>query len=762
MATTQTHPKSCLKEVSALLERAAAEGRSALAEPEVYRALQCLGLKTPVHRVITAKTKAALDGEAGNILREFPGEKVVLKISSSKTLHKTESAAVAVVSREEHAVKEALADLAARFPEAEGIMACEFVEHTVFSLGHELIIGGRQDEAFGPVLTLGIGGTHAEEASSALRPGTVPAIASLALLKETGGWKAFIERAWAWRYASGKVRGSKRLVEDWELQVWLEAFAELLRTFSDESGSPWVIEELEVNPLAVSSRGLVALDGLLRLRPAGPSKRTPPTRKAVWSLLKPSSLAIAGVSEKMNMGRVILRNVIASGFDKARLFVLKDFSGGIDGIKCVKDCASFPIAVDLLVVAIPSKDVPKLIREAATSGKVNSLCLISAGIGEKSGTEQLEAEAAAALAEAKRVNPDFGINGGNSLGIISAPARIDTFFIPTHKQSAPYRSETPGPLAFISQSGAFAISVMDRMPWMRPLYSVSVGNQLDVSVTDYAEAVLEDPGVKVVLVYLEGFKPGDGVSLARTARRARELGKSVVVYKGGRTPAGAGAAKGHTASLAGDFAVARDVLSACGALVAETFDDFDDLSAMALLAAREPLKGNRVFFITNAGFEAVGMADSVTPKGPLRAAAPGPALKERLAAALKEFGLDAIIDVRNPLDVTPMASDAAFVKLADAALSSDEVDVLLLSPVPLTPAMQTLAKGEGHKEDLTKSPLITGLKTLMERHKKPVVFCVSSGHLYDPYVKAAQDQDAAVFRAADRAARALARCLSSR
>ncbi|MBI5882754.1 MAG: acetate--CoA ligase family protein [Elusimicrobia bacterium] len=755
-----------MKEIATLLEHAASEGRSALTEPEVYAVLKALGLRVPAHRVITTKTKAALDGEAGNILREFPGEKVVLKIASSKTLHKTESNAVRVVPKHELEVKQALHDLRSRFPEAEGVMACEFMEHTVFSLGHELILGGRQDEAFGPILSLGIGGTHAEEASLALKPGTVPAIASLTLLDQTGGWQSFMDQAWVWRYASGKVRGSKRLVEDKELKTWLEVFAKLLLAFQDlaqeDGGSKWAIEEIEVNPLAVSSKGLVALDGLLRFRPAKPQKRVPPSKKAVWSLLKPTSLAIAGVSEKMNMGRVILRNVLSAGFDRSRLFILKDHPAGIDGVRCFPDCSSFPIPVDLLVVAVPSKDAPELIRESAASGKVNSLCLISAGIGEKAGTESLEAEASEALAEAKKLNPDFGMNGGNSLGIISAPAKIDTFFIPTYKQSLPYKAAHPGPVAFISQSGAFAISVMDRMPWLRPLYSVSVGNQLDVSVTDYAEAVLEDQAVKVVLVYLEGFKPGDGISLARTALRAKKLGKTVVVYKGGRTPAGAGAAKGHTASLAGDFAVARAVLSASGALVAETFDDFDDLSAMALLAARQPVKGGRTYFITNAGFEAVGMADSVSPKGPLKADVPGPALKERLGSALKEFGLDAIIDVRNPLDVTPMANDAAFVRLADTALSSDEVDVLLLSAVPLTPALQTLPPGEGHKEDFTKSSLVKELTGLMEKHKKPILFCVSSGQLYDPYVKAAQEQGAAVFRAADRAARALASFLTSR
>jgi acyl-CoA synthetase (NDP forming) len=213
--------------------------------------------------------------------------------------------------------------------------------------------------------------------------------------------------------------------------------------------------------------------------------------------------------------------------------------------------------------------------------------------------------------------------------------------------------------------------------------------------------------------------------------------------------------------MAGDFAVAREALSSAGAVVAETFDDFDDLAAMALLAARWRPAGGRTFFITNAGFEAVGMADSVVPRGPIAAPSPGPALAQRLQAVLQKSKLDAIVDVRNPLDVTPMAADAALIELADAALASPEVDSLVLSVVPLTPALQTLPAGAGHPEDLGGKPsVVKELRGLMERHKKPVLFCVASGSLYDPYAQLAQDQGAAVFRAADRAARALAKHLS--
>ncbi|MBI5245244.1 MAG: acetate--CoA ligase family protein [Elusimicrobia bacterium] len=737
------------EDIELLLEGAGKEGRKSLTEAEAYDVFEKLGLDAPKRALISLDRIPLKDTELDRLLSGFPGDKVVLKVSSHKVLHKTESGGVRVCVKREACV--ALATFKRAFPDAEAVLVCEFVEHAVFSMGQELLLGARSDAGFGPLMALGLGGTDTEQMTASLKPGLTPAIMPIALLGEAGSWQDFLDRAWVWRYVSGRVRGGERMAEDKAMLKWLEGFAKLLGHFDGEK-SRWMIDEVEANPLAVSGGRLVALDGVLRFRQAAPERRDPPSAKAVLALLKPSTVAVAGVSEKkMNMGRIILRNVVEAGFPAKRLFVLKDLEGEIEGARCVRDCASFPEPVDMFVVAVPSGEVPGVLREAAASGKVRGVVLISGGMGEKSGSEGVQDEVLAVIREGRELNADFALSGGNSLGIVSAPAKVNTFFIPKAKLAMPSK-ENPAiaRTAFISQSGAFVVSVISRMGWLKPAYCVSVGNQMDVTVCDYVEAAAQEDSIKVILAYLEGLKPGDGLRLERSIRAARKAGKTVVVYKAGRTPVGQKAVMSHTASIAGDFAAARAVLSRAGALVAETFDEFNDLAQLACFCAGRP-KGPRVFALSNAGFETAGMADNILPSGLLQTAAPDAALRGNIERILRDFKLDGIVDVRNPLDLTPMASDEAILKVCEAVLSSACVDAAIVSAVPLTPAMKTLPE-EGLKRSL---PVRLG--PLAKAAAKPVLFCAASGPLYDEYASLAHERGLAVFRAADRAMRAYAK-----
>ncbi|MCX5783713.1 MAG: CoA-binding protein, partial [Elusimicrobia bacterium] len=547
------------------------------------------------------------------------------------------------------------------------------------------------------------------------------------------------------------VRGGKRLVDDEQIKKWLSAFASLMNHFSGEA--KFTVLEVEVNPLAVSGGRLVALDGVLRFAPSELVKRVPPTSRGVWSLLKPQSVAVAGVSEKkMNMGRIILNNIIAAGFPREKLAVLKNYSGDIDGAKCYPSAKDFKETVDMFVVAVPSSEAPSVVKDAAQSGKVRGVVLISGGMGEKTGTENVKDDVLKAISEGKKKNADFTLSGGNSLGIVSNPSKVNTLFIPTEKLTPPL-GENPNmaKTAFISQSGAFLITVAGKMPFFKPEYCVSVGNQMDATVVDYVSEVAGDPQIRVILAYLEGLKEGDGIRLCSAVKKAVSLGKIVIVYKAGRTLIGQKAVMGHTASIAGDFVVAREVLSECGALVAETFDEFNDLTQMACSYADIKPKNGRTFIISNAGFEAAGMADNITSDGAVSVPSPDEKLNAQIENTLKEFKLDGIVDAKNPIDVTPMASDSAIEKISECALSSGNYDWLVVSPVPLTPVMKTLPS-EGLENSLPAR-----LGALGKKYKKPIIFCVAAGDLYAPYRALAQKEGMAVFRSSDRALRALAK-----
>ena len=79
-----------------------------------------------------------------------------------------------------------------------------------------------------------------------------------------------------------------------------------------------------------------------------------------------------------------------------------------------------------------------------------------------------------------------------------------------------------------------------------------------------------DSKIKVIALYIEGFKEGDG---RRFFEIVSKIKKPVVVYKAGRTEAGKQATQSHTASMSGEYAVAKAAMKQAGIIVAESMED---------------------------------------------------------------------------------------------------------------------------------------------------------------------------------------------
>jgi len=252
---------------------------------------------------------------------------------------------------------------------------------------------------------------------------------------------------------------------------------------------------------------------------------------------------------------------------------------------------------------------------------------------------------------------------------------------------------------------------------------------------------------------VEGFRPLDGARRSGTAREIVASGRHIILYRSGRTAAGAAASASHTASIAGDYAVTRELARAAGVVVADTLDDFDDLVLLfAALRGRVPA-GARLGAVSNAGFECVAMADRL---GTFTLARFGSDCEARLAAVLKAGRIDGLVDLHNPLDLTPMANDAAYEDAVRAVLDDPGVDVGIVGCVPLTPALDSLAPGDGHREDTTHvTSVASRLARVFAEIRKPWVVIVDGGALYDPMAAYLAAAGVPTFRTADRALRLL-------
>jgi acyl-CoA synthetase (NDP forming) len=297
------------------------------------------------------------------------------------------------------------------------------------------------------------------------------------------------------------------------------------------------------------------------------------------------------------------------------------------------------------------------------------------------------------------------------------------------------------------------VSRSTRLAGIRPAYAITVGNQMDLTIGDYLTHLERDPDLKIFALYIEGFRPLDGAAALAAIARITAAGRTVIAYRAGRTPEGARATASHTASLAGDYVVTRELLARAGAIVAATLDDFTDLVDLFTRLHGKAVWGRRVGVVSNAGYECVAVADNL---GDLELASLRGESVARLQATLDHARLGALVDVHNPFDVTPMLGDEGFDAVVRAMLDDPGVDLGVVGCVPATPALDTLPASAAHGEDLARETSIgSRLRRLHADSTKPWIAVVDAGSIYDPLAEYLRAGGIPTFRAADRAMRLL-------
>jgi acyl-CoA synthetase (NDP forming) len=721
---------------------AGAAGRGVLLETEGLELLAALGIAAPASIFVRSSDEAAAADTAA-----LGGDRVVVKVISPEILHKSDVGGVKVVERRSDAIAAAVADMETRLGDRAivGFTLNEFLRYDT-TIGSELILGLRWTADFGAVVTLGAGGIYTEFLAEQFRPGREIGIFSPGVTSDAEIEEA-VTRLAIGRLATGRLRGQAP-------RIGVPAIVDAVRRFMALASefAPHDIAECEINPIVIAGGRLVALDILVKLGDGRPPRVPGRPVAKLKHLLEPRSAAIIGVSEKLNPGRIILNNLIREGFARDRIYVVKPGSEELAGCRCVPDIASLPETVDLFILAISAAQAPQAITDIVEGRKAESIIVIPGGLEEKSGTGEIVARMREALESARRSAWQGPlINGGNCLGVRSLPGRYDTMFIPEYKLPVP--AGRVSPVAFLSQSGAFAVSRMSKLGRLNPKYAITLGNQMDLTVGDYLAFLKDDASIAIFAVYVEGFKELDGLAFLRAAREITASGRTVLLYRAGRTAAGAKASASHTASIAGDYTVTRELAQAAGVVVADSLGEFEDLTRVFTLLLEKRVDGARLGAVSNAGFECVAIADTL---GRLELPGFDAATSERLEAIYREARIDAVVDVHNPIDLTPMAGDAAYEAVIRAVLESGGIDVGLVGCVPLTAAMNTLPASGGHREDLTRADGIgLRLARLKSELAKAWVAVVDAGPLYDPLVDLLEQHGVPTFRTADAAIRIL-------
>ncbi len=415
------------------------------------------------------------------------------------------------------------------------------------------------------------------------------------------------------------------------------------------------------------------------------------------------------------------------------------------------DIPSLPERVDLFILAISAAQTPQAVTEIVEGQKAESVIVIPGGLEEKTGTEAIVGRMRRRAGRGARQRVAGPADQRRQLPRhpVACPAATTRCSSPSTSCLCPTGDVTP--LAIVSQSGAFAVARMSKLARLNPKYAITLGNQMDLTVGDY-------------LAYLRTTRPSrSSPSTSKGSRRStawrsfgrpatsRRAAAPVILYRAGRTAAGAKASASHTASIAGDYAVTRELAQAAGVIVAESLGDFEELV--------------RLFACCGAsGRTARGLAPSRTP---VSSAWPSPTISapsicppstrpppRGSTPIYREARIDSVVDVHNPIDLTPMTGDAAYEAVVRAVMDAPNVDVGIVGCVPLTAALNSLPAGHGHRDDLTRPDSIgERLARLHEEIPKAWVAVVDGGAIYDPLVSLLEGHGVPTFRTADAALR---------
>lgn len=406
------------------------------------------------------------------------------------------------------------------------------------------------------------------------------------------------------------------------------------------------------------------------------------------AVLRPKSVAVIGASrQRGSISGEVFHNLISQGFP-GPVYPVNRSAKVVQSVTAYASIKDVPGDVDLAVITIPKEHVLAAVRECVQKG-VRGLVVLTAGFGETGAQgKALQDELTRIVRGAK-----MRMVGPNCLGLLNTDPEINlnATFAPTWPPH--------GGVAFSSQSGAIGLAILDtaRDLGIGITQFVSMGNKADVSGNDLLEYWENDPGCRVILLYLESL--GNPARFMEIARRVARK-KPIAVVKSGRTEAGARAASSHTGALAGLDVAVDALLGQAGVIRTDTMEELFDL---AMLLANQPVpSGNRVGLLTNAGGPAIMASDACESRGLAI-----PALSPKTVEELHAF-LPAEASTKNPVDMIASATPASYERALKLLLADEAIDsVIVLFVPPIVTEAADVAAAIRRAGAGTKKPIVT-------------------------------------------------------
>lgn len=337
-------------------------------------------------------------------------------------------------------------------------------------------------------------------------------------------------------------------------------------------------------------------------------------------LLRPKSIAVLGAGWARN----VIEQCQKMGF-KGQVWPVHPTRTEIGGLKAYPSLADLPEPPDATFIGVNRLATVEVVAELARIGAGGAICFASGWT--EAGEPGLQAKLVAAAG-------GMPILGPNCYGVINY---LDGALL-WPDQHGGVRVDRG--VALVSQSSNIVINLGMQQRGLPVAYVACLGNAAVVGLAELTGALLDDPRVTAVGLYIEGID--DAPAFAALAEKARRMGKGVVAIKSGKTELSRTAAASHTASLAGGGAASSAFLRQIG--VAEVNTPSELIETLKIFHVHGPQIGTRLCSLSCSGGEAGLVADLAAPFGIDFPAVPQPT-HDRLFAVLGE-----IPTIANPLD----------------------------------------------------------------------------------------------------------------
>jgi len=459
--------------------------------------------------------------------------------------------------------------------------------------------------------------------------------------------------------------------------------------------------------------------------------------KELEPVFHPRSIAVVGASAtSTKAGTVWVWALKSAGFP-GLIYPVGSSGGRIGDLEILPNLRLAPGEVDYVIVAIPRQSVLELLDDCVAKN-VKAVQFFTAGFSEMDAQQGRKLEEQM-LERARRGR--IRIIGPNCIGV----------YCPEH--GIPFLVGMPGEsgsVGFVSQSGGIATKLATIGIARHINYSkgVSFGNGIDLNASDLLQYLAADPKTKVIAAYLEGTR--DGTRLFNTMKEVARV-KPLVVWKGGRTEAGAQAALSHTGSLVSSSAIWSAMLKQAGAIEVSSLEELTD--ALLVFQQFGHLQGPRAAIIgglaDGGGGNSVAAGDACMENG-LKVPTLSSETREKLSELLGEVG--GIFG--NPVDVSQaqFRGLAALFQAIDLVAADAVIDIVLIQQD--IDILLPIYSREGLEE------INEFLIELGRRQNKPIVVVLPSGSAEPERLQIEQKLLAAsvpVFCSMERAAKAIYR-----